>query len=333
METLAHAAGVSKSTVSRALKNSDEVSDKVKARIRRLAYESDYRLTGSAWEWSGKRSPTVSVVLPTSATRSELYSSPFTLEMMGVIADALADNGYNMLLTKADLSEPDAARTILSKGASDGIILIGQRGDHARIKSLARTAPNVVIWGAVLPDADYCTIGSDNRDGGKTAAEHLIRHGRRRIAFLGDRRAIEAKLRFFGYRDAIAKSAIFFHDELVIDTQFDRAAAMSAVGAALDDGLNIDAIFAANDLLALSAMHALQERGANIPDDVAVIGFDDIPIAEYAMPPLTTIRQNIVEGGNTIVRSLMKIISGEGAASKMMPAELIIRQSCGAGPI
>ena len=330
MEQLASLAGVSKSTVSRALNDSADVSEGTKERIRRLAFENDYRLTTAPWEWSEKKSPTVTVVLPTSNRRSELYSAPFALELIGRLADELAEADYNMLLTKLHLDREDIAKSILAKGQSDGIIVIGQRRQHRRLKDISREVPTMVVWGADLPDATYCTVGSDNRAGGKLATDHLARLGRKRIAFVGDRSAIEPKLRFRGYLDALAEHGLEQSDNLIIDTPCDRLSAKMEVAARLNSGLQFDAAFAANDEIAMSIISALQEANYSVPGDVAVVGFDDISMAEYGNPPLTTVRQDIRRGSGVLVDSLIRLMEGHSCRSTMVPVDLIVRRSCGA---
>jgi len=330
MEYLARRAGVSKSTVSRALKDSNEVSEKTKEKIRRLAYENDYRLTKSPWEWMEKKSPTITVVLPTGATRTDLYSAPFALEMLGKMADELADHGYSMLLTKSFLGREDTARTIMAKGPSEGIIFLGQRKNHQDIKAMARMVPNIVVWGGSLPDANYCIVGTDNREGGKMATKHLHRLGRKRIAFFGDRSSIEPKQRFLGFKDAHEQAGIPLDKELIIETPYDFISALTEIRSILRDPIRFDAVFAANDVIAMNAILGLKEAGYSVPGDVSVIGFDDISMANYSNPPLTTIRQNIAAGSTILVESVVKLIAGENVHSTMMSPELIVRKSCGA---
>jgi len=330
MEDIARLAGVSKSTVSRALQDSDQVSQATKSRIRRLAYAHNYRMTSSAWEWREDRRPNVTVVLPTGRAQSEPFSSPFAMEMVGHIADQLMDRGYNTLLTKYPLWKDDVIPALQSAGPSEGLIMIGQRRYQHVVKKVAREIPNMVVWGGILNDLNYCAVGTDNRKGGELATSHLIRLGRKRIAFFGDIDAVEPRLRYQGYRDALAKHGADFDEALLVRTPYDLVSAYTEINARINSQLNFDAVFAANDVMAMNVVRGLNDAGVSVPDDVAVIGYDDVSAAEYFTPPLTTVRQSIEQGSAILVDSLLKIVAGEYAQSTLLPSELVVRRSCGA---
>ncbi|MBO6505508.1 MAG: LacI family DNA-binding transcriptional regulator [Kordiimonadaceae bacterium] len=329
MEDIARIVGVSKSTVSRALKNSSQISEKTKAKIRKIAFEHNYRLSGASWQWQESNMPAITVVLPTGPGRRGRISEPFTMEMVGCIADELLDRNHNMLLTKLPLENQDTTKTLLSIGPSEGVIIIGQRKEHYRIRQIARDIPNLIVWGARLDDQNYCTVGSDNVEGGYMATKHLLRLGRQNIAYFGDLTAAEPRHRYMGYKKALEDTGFTVDPDLVVETPYDQLSAFAEARSWLRLGFKFDAIFASSDVVAMSAIAAMRESGISVPDDVAVVGYDDIPMAEYYQPPLTTVRQNLMEGSSMLVDKLLRMAEGNRVRSAVMPCELIIRQSCG----
>ncbi|MDJ0919886.1 MAG: LacI family DNA-binding transcriptional regulator [Henriciella sp.] len=329
MDDIAQMAGVSKSTVSRALQDSDQVSERTKTKIRKLAYEHNYRLTSSVWEWRQDSVPNITLVLPTGRVHTERFSSPFKMEMVGAIADELTDRGYNTLLTKYPLAQDDAIQALLSAGPSEGLIIFGQLRSHHRLRAIAREIPNLVVWGGIVPDLNYCAVGTDNRRGGELATMHLLKLGRKRVAFFGDTSALETKLRYQGYKDAHKKLGHTVDSALLVETPYNQLSAYTQLQTRLEAGINFDAIFASSDVIAMSLMRGLSEAGISVPEDVSIVGYDDVSAAKLFGPPLTTIHQSIHQASAILVDSLLKLTAGEQVSSTLLPAELIVRESCG----
>lgn len=174
-------------------------------------------------------------------------------------------------------------------------------------------------------------VGSDNRLGGRQATAHLLEQGCRSIVFLGDVRFPEIRQRFEGYRDALTAAGIAIDDELVLPAPFDIERAREATGPLIDLYPHFDGLFAASDMIALAAISALQQQGLKVPGDVAAVGFDDIPSAEYVYPSLTTVRQDIPRAARLIAERLLGLIDGQQANSAVIETELVVRESCGAG--
>jgi DNA-binding LacI/PurR family transcriptional regulator len=329
MEDIAHLAGVSTSTVSRALNQSSLVNAETRARIEQLARTLNYSVNVGASNLRLQRNRTVSVVLPLDSITRQHVSDPFFVSLLGSIADALTVRGYDMLLSRVDAERLDLAGDLAASGRAIGVVLIGQWHHHDQINELAAQKAPIVVWGAQLPQQLYCTVGGDNIAGGVLATEHLLVKDRRRIAFFGDIDLPEIGHRYEGYERALAQRNIANASQLLRRTPFIEGTARDAVHELLDRKIRFDGIFASSDLLALESISTLRERGLRVPQDVAVVGYDDIGIARYYHPSLTTIRQPVMKGGEAIVDALLKVVDGKRPKSQILPTELIVRDSSG----
>jgi DNA-binding LacI/PurR family transcriptional regulator len=329
MADLALRAGVSESTVSRALSNSPLVGSQTRERIQRLAEELGYTIDKRARNLRLQQSGVIAVVVPLLHDTVQSISDPFFLEMLGNLADILSSHGYDLLLRKFGAAEPQHLAGLLRDIRADGVLLIGQSTQHEAIDQIGRDYTPLVVWGAPFPHASYLTVGSDNFDGALQAVSHLLRLGRRRIAFFGNITLPEVAPRHRGYEAALRQHGLAPEPRLVVPMPFDGSSALQAVRGFLAQGEPFDAVFAASDVIAMAVIGALRERQLRVPEDVAVIGFDDIMLAGVFSPALTTIRQNIPEAAKVLVTTLIQRIAGEPAESTLLPVQLIVRDSCG----
>ena len=214
---------------------------------------------------------------------------------------------------------------------ADGTIFLGQSFLHEPLNRLAQTDTKFIVWGAQLPGQQYASVGSDNVAGGRRATRHLISLGRKRIAFLGDMEAPEVAQRHDGYAQALRDAGLDYDVSLSIPVRFDVASAEAVVDGMLARGMDFDAIFAGSDLIALGALASLRRHGKDVPDDVAIVGYDDISMARHARRGLTTVPQDLRAGGKLIVT---KLLNGQGCGditSQRLPTELKVRETCGGG--
>ena len=330
MSDIARMAGVAKSTVSRALADSDQVSKATKARIRQIARDHDYQLDVAARDFRHSQSRTVKVLVPLGAAGVPMFSDPFIMDLLASIADALSDRDYNMLLSKVALSSPGMVRDAFQTRHAEGVIVIGQRRFHDELNAMAESQIPLVVWGARFADQKYCSVGSDNVGGARAAVRHLIKRGCSRILFLGDTEMAEPKLRFSGYKTELERAGIELDENLVVATGYDRLSAYAAMNRCIDEGLQFDAVFGTSDVVAMSAISALHDNNVSVPGDVAVVGYDDVTLASYFSPALTTVRQNIPGAGAQLVDSVLRLAAGEEVSSRTTPTELVVRKSCGA---
>ncbi len=322
---LAKLAGVSVSTASRALSDQSRVSSKTKARIRALAAEHGFRLNQTASALRRQRTGAIGVVVPLGHDVDQSLSDPFFMALLGPLADALAQAGYDLLLSRIIPSGPGWLDDIITAGRVDGVILIGQSDQTDVIEAAARRSAPIVVWGANRPGMAQITVGTDNRAGGELAARHLVSIGRRRLAFLGDPSVPEFDDRHAGFHAVIAATPGV--TETILPLHLTERDAYSETARFLAANPAPDGIFAASDVIAMSAMRAAADHGLRVPHDVAVVGYDDIGVAAYVVPPLTTIRQDVQVGARTLVDLLVRRIAGEPADSVTMPPELILRAS------
>lgn len=331
---IAQLAGVSQPTVSRALRGSPSVSEQTRKRIEAIAQQLNYKVDKNASSLRTQRSNTLALLFFEDPTADETGINPFFLSMLAFITRRAAERNQDLLISFQQLSANWHVDYEDSRKA-DGIILLGY-GDYStyrpKLEQLIEQGTHYVRWGFVGADQLGVTIGCDNFDGGRMAAEHLIAQGRRRIAFLGQAtsHAPEFRDRFLGAQSAIDAAGLASALALQHDAISTEQSGYHAARHLISGGAAFDAIFAASDLIAIGAMRALQEAGLTVPGDVAIIGFDDIPAAALAHPPLTTVQQDYRRAGEMLIDALLKLIEGADAPTEKLPAKLVVRKSCGA---
>jgi DNA-binding LacI/PurR family transcriptional regulator len=328
MADIARMAGVSTTTVSRALSGSSLVNEATRKRVSELARSLNYTVNAGAKELRLGHSNTVAVVVPYSVNMRQTLSDPFFLGMLGSIADALTESGYDMLVSRIDEETLNQVSAPYDSGRVMGIILIGQWHHHDHLNQLAARGVPLVVWGAQLQNQLYCTVGCNNIEGGRLATEHLLAQGRRRIAFFGDPELPEVAHRFEGYRQALAHAQVPFDPALVSPAPFLAEGASQGIAQLRAKQVAFDAVFACSDLLAMSAINTLRDEGVRVPQDVAVVGYDDVLLAANFHPPITTIRQPIEAGGRALVNTLLAFHKkGSVPGCQVLPTTLVIRES------
>lgn len=330
---IAQRAGVSQATVSRALRNSPLVSVATREKVQRVARELNYQVDRSAAGLRSQRSRTLALLLFENPDGDDLHVNPFFLSLLGNISRAANLREFDVLLSFQQLSQNWHYEYEASNRA-EGIILLGY-GDYLRftdkLAGLLSENAHFVLWGVSRPGLEAHTVGCDNAAGGAAATGHLLSLGRRRIAFLGEvtDRCPEFKGRHQGYLAAHEVAGIAVEPALTVPTQGPEAGGFEAMGQLLASGRAFDAVFAASDLIAIGAVRRLLGAGLRVPEDVAVVGFDDIHAARCLTPPLTTVRQDPARAADLLVDTLLRVIDGErGSREQLMPT-LVVRDSCG----
>ncbi|HPU16148.1 MAG TPA: substrate-binding domain-containing protein [Polymorphobacter sp.] len=331
---LARIAGVSTSTVSRALADSPLISEKTRTRIADLAREHGFQLNQVARNLRLGRTQAIAVVLPLGDESAQHVSDPFIMTLLGFLADALTERGYDLLLTRIVPSDDQWLDRLTISGRVDGVIVIGQSDQRAVLDRTAARYLPLVVWGEAgigAPNgamgAQHCAIGTDNREGGRLATAHLLAQGRRRIAFIGNPAAPEIGARHAGYLAALADANLYAEPALLLPLQLGSEAAFGLTRDFLATHPEIDGIVAASDVAAMGAIRALSEAGRAVPEAVAVVGYDDVPFAAHTTPPLTTIRQDLSKGADLLVTAPYERMAGHATPSEAFAPELVLRAS------
>lgn len=329
LEDLAQIAGVSIATVSRALNDSPSVNEQTKREIWKLARENGYNLRPTMPTSLDRAVATISIIIPPPQGREGWLRDPFFQELIGSVGEAARDRKCDLLISHAAPQNYDDLSRLLELNHSEGVIILGQSFLHERLNRLVGHPMRFVVWGGQLPGQRYCSVGTDNVRGGKRATAHMARLGRKRIAFFGDTEAPEIGQRFEGYKMALKEAGLNFDPALVSPAHFKIESAEAAIDALVARRADFDAIFASSDMIALGAIRALQRNGLSVPDDVAVVGYDDVQLARYNRPALTTIRQDLAKAGSLMVAKLLRSSAPGDMLSERLPTDLIMRESCG----
>lgn len=331
LEEIARISGVSRSTVSRVINQQPHVSEDVRKRVLQVIQETGYQPHLAARSLASNRSWMVGLVLPRSV--SAFFTDPYFPHLTQGVAQACNQHDFTLglFLVGTEEDEEKILPRVSRKGMLDGVLIqSGQFGDQLIARLVKLNLP-VVVLGCPLHSADVSYIDVDNFSGAYSATSHLIRLGYQRIGTItGLAGSTPTVDRLEGYTKALIDRGRNPDPSLVVEGDFTEEGGYYAMQQLLS--AKPDAVFAASDLMAIGAMRATREAGLKIPEEVAFVGFDDVSVAIYATPKLTTIRQPITSFGINAIETLIDLIeNGINPPRRMiMHTELIIRDSCGA---
>ncbi|MCB0212512.1 MAG: LacI family DNA-binding transcriptional regulator [Anaerolineae bacterium] len=333
LQKVAELAGVSRSTVSRVVNHHPSVKPAVRQRVQKVIDETGYHPDPAARSLATQRSGIIGLVIP--RVFQFLFTDPYYPCLMQGIAQACNTHDYvlSLFLFHTEDEEQKLTPKLLRQQLIDGIILSAlPTGDPFVPQLISNEVPTVMI-GRPLEAQTLSYVDVSNIKGAYEAVVHLLKLGRRRIATItGPLNTTVGLDRWQGYRDALRDHAIAIEDALSVEGDFSEISGYQAAQQLLDH--HPDAIFVASDMMAMGVLRALRDAGRKVPDDIAIIGFDDLPFAATADPPLTTVRQPILRQGITAVEMLIDLLENglRPARQFTAPTELVIRQSCGANP-
>jgi DNA-binding LacI/PurR family transcriptional regulator len=323
IKDIAREAGVSHSTVSRALRNSPLVNAKTAALVRRIAKKQKYVASAVARSLVMQRTNTIGVVVTSIA-------DPFAGEVVGGIEECALANNYSVILA-ASHGDPDREyRAVQSfhERRVDGVLVMASRVGAQYPSGLSGLKSPVVLINSHHHGEFTYSVRIDNVGGAKTATWHLSELGHRRIAYIGDEQGFQSDAeRFSGYRQALKEGGLPFDPALVAYGDGTPGRGLQALSELLRLPEPPTAVFCYNDREALGAMRAVREHGLRVPDDVSIVGFDDLFLSSYTNPPLTTIRQPKHEMGSEAAKILLGLLNGDKPKSQICTGALIIRQS------
>ncbi|HKD99108.1 MAG TPA: LacI family DNA-binding transcriptional regulator [Micromonosporaceae bacterium] len=321
---VAREAGVSIATASRVLNNSPRVSPDAHRRVCAAASRLRYVRQRAAAPATGRGVRSVAVVV--HAEHRRLFGDAFFSRLITAAGAALAEHDVALLVVSVtEASRPTVGR-YLHGGHVDGLIVVSDHGRQPLAGSLPTLGIPVAVVGRPLQPSTAPYVDADNRGGARRAVEYLVEHGRRAVAHIaGPPDMVAGADRLAGYRDALRDNP----DLPVAYGDWTQAAGVHAMARLLDQRPRLDAVFAASDAMAIGALRALARAGRRVPDDVAVVGFDDHPLAQRVTPALTTVRQPIEEFGVVAARYLLAASGAPGPlpAATILPTTLVVRDS------
>jgi LacI family transcriptional regulator len=325
---IAQEAGVSVPTVSRVLNGRSDVAPDTRERVEELLRHHGYRRRGSR---SVRRAGLLDLVFPD-------LDSPWAVEIIRGVEDVGHAAGVGTVVSAIHRESTSTRQWLqnLRSRASDGVIVVTSHLTppvHAQLRRL--NVPVVVVDPAGVPATDVPTVGATNWSGGLAATEHLLGLGHRRIGFVaGPTHLLCSRARLDGYRAALERAGVPLDDRLVQPGDFYHSGGFAAGSALLELPDPPTAIFASSDQMAFGVYEAVRRRGLRVADDVSVVGFDDLPEARWASPPLTTVRQPLVEMGRLAARTALRLSQGEEIESPRieLATELVVRDSSAAHP-
>ncbi|MCB8927328.1 MAG: LacI family DNA-binding transcriptional regulator [Ardenticatenaceae bacterium] len=328
IEDVAQRAGVSTATVSRVLNKSNNVSPKTVARVETAVDELGYVLNTAARVLANNKTGNIGIIVPAT-------SNPFLTSLLEGINQSAITSGYNLLIyaTTKQATIQGGVPLPLNEGNTDGLLIFADSVDERTLEHMHRHQfPMVLLYHEPPPDLTIPCVLLENKDGAYQLIEHLIKNcGHRRIAFMaGPAGNQDSYWREQGYREALADNGLPVDPALLGTGSFHDWEAKKQIEKWLAEGLAFDALFAGDDTAAMASIVALQQAGRRVPEDTAVVGFNNDTLSQYITPPLTTVHAPTSEIGRTAANKLLQLIRGEQIEQKtMFSTQLVIRQSCG----
>jgi LacI family transcriptional regulator len=329
LEDIARLSGVSRSTVSRVINADVNVKNETRRKVQQVINSYNFQPNLAARGLASGRTNVIGVVIPAGV--SVIFTDPYFPQLLQGVSAVCHTRDYSVMLW---LAEPEYERRMISRilhnGLVDGVVVASIPMNDPIIQSLIESKMPFILIGRP-PTADVNYLDVDNQQSGCKATKHLVRLGYKRIATItGPLNQVAGYDRYQGYLKALQDSEYPVRLELVAEGNFTEEGGYYAMQRLLK--YKPDSVFAASDMMAYGAMRALREANLRIPDDVAVVGFDDIPTSSKTVPPLTTVRQPVFQMGSRAVDVLINLIeTGTKSTQKViLDTELVVRESCGA---
>ena len=332
LEEIAKQAGVSRSTVSRVMNDHPSVDQDTRARVRSVAERLNYQPNVAARSLAVGRTNVIGLVIPMGV--SALFTDPYFPLLIQGITSACNANEHSVMLW---LAEPEyerrTIRQVLQGGLIDGVILASALMEDPMLEALQRRGLPFIMVGRLPSDNQISYVDVDNVNSAREMVSYLLRLGHRRVATIaGPTNMIAGSDRLEGYRLALRNRGLTPDPALIVEADFTEEGGYVAMQRLLPQSPN--AVFVASDAMAIGAMRALREAGLRVPDDIAIAGFDDIPMSARMEPTLTTVRQPIQRMGSLAAETLIDMISHPHPQPRriILPTELVIRESSGFAP-
>jgi LacI family transcriptional regulator len=328
LEDIARMSGVSRSTVSRVVNGDPNVNERTRMKVQSVIQSVNFQPNLAARSLAAGRTKVLGLVIPTAVTAN--FNDPYFPLVIQGVSSACNALGYSVMLW---LAEPEYERKPISQivhnGLVDGVIVSSMLMDDPLIERLCESNRPFVTIGRHPTNEMINYVDVDNRAGAYQGVSHILRTGHKRVAVInGPDNTIASRDRFLGYQDALRERKVPMIPELVATGEYSDASGFLSMTRLLPH--KPDSVFVASDAMALAAMRAIKDAGLCIPEDIAVVGFDDIPSAATSQPPLTTVRQPIQRTGSLAAEMLIDLIEHPDPRPRriVLPTELVIRSSC-----
>lgn len=325
IKDVAKTAGVAISTASYALNGSNKVSEKTREKILKIAKELNYTPNGVARNLKTKKTGLIGLFVHS-------INGPFYDKLIKGIQEVINTQKYELIVFCDSGQKPGTSYNFLSERRVDGAIIISPNIKDQQVLDLTKNGLPLVVLDRKITEKNLCSVVIDNRKGANEAVNHLVSLGNRKIAFIsGPENSFDNQERLKGYIDTLKSNSIEFEDRYILKGDFTEESGYEVVKKYISENKDIPtAFFSSNDEMAVGAIKALQENSIRVPEDVAIVGFDDIVISSYINPKLTTVRRPMYELGSFSAHMLVTMLSGKSMNSSLvLSTELIIRESCG----
>ncbi len=334
IEQIAELAAVSRSTVSRVLNNQPSVRPEVRDRVLRIIDEQGYAPHAAARSLASQRTNMIGLLIPRSA--AVIFSDPFFPHVIQGITAACSNRGYYLMLSMVTAGEEHGFYQQILRGRHlDGVIMLSTDIDDPILPLMIRDQTPLVMVGRHPFFQDVSWVDVNGQAAARTAVAHLVGLGHRTIATItGPLQMAAALERRDGYKQALLEAGIAINSAQIVEGDYTQPSGYAAMQQLLALPTPPTAVFAANDSMAMGALRAITAAGLRVPEDIAVVGFDDLPLANFATPALTTMRQPIELMGHTAASLLIDQLEGRAATPSqiLLPVNLVIRESCGGSP-
>ncbi|OQX65084.1 MAG: hypothetical protein B5M51_01770, partial [Anaerolinea sp. 4484_236] len=316
-------------TVSRALGGYSDIAKSTQERVKEVAGEMGYHPNIAARRLQKQKADTIGFIIPTHGPR---FADPFFTELLTGIGNEAAEQNYDLLVSTraAGSGEMKIYQRMVSEQRVDGLLVVRTRQNDQRIRYLLKKNFPFVAFGRSDTNTDYPYLDVDSQWGIYQITQHLIDLGHEKLAYISAPEKLQfASHRLTGYKQALEKNNIPYNANLIFYGELTESSGYKLGHEILSKYNDVTAIIASNDLMALGTMNAAQELGYEIGEDIAITGFDDIPLASHAHPPLTTVQQPIYDIGRQICRMLIQILTNTPAGNNqiLLKPQLIIRAS------
>ncbi|MGI5486231.1 LacI family DNA-binding transcriptional regulator [Microtetraspora malaysiensis] len=325
LEAVAARAGVSRATVSRVVNGQATVTPQIREAVLRAVDELGYVPNSAARSLVTQRTDSIALVVSEPPTRVFSEDPMFSTVIRSASLELEAADRQVVLMLAGSPKSHARIERYIAGGHVDGVMLISMHGADPLPAAISRMSVPIVSYGRPAVPVPLPYVDNDNVGGAEKAVRHLLERGRRRIATIaGPQDMIGGQDRLAGYRNVLRESD---RRSIVAVGDFTRESGAVAMRQLLRDDPDLDAVFVANDLMAVGALQSLRQAGRRVPDDVAVVGFDDIEAAKFTEPPLTTIRHPFTEQAAAMVKLLLGLFEGGPTDPVILPTELVVRDS------